>query len=75
MAVGDVVEEVLRGRTGHDLMPPEPKPEARRLHSMVANAVARGDGEVARAAMATICLEVVAGIDEMLDDPHDPTSR
>lgn len=72
--LGDVVEEVLRGRTGHDLMPPEPKPEARRLHSMVALAVERGDAEVARAAMTTICLEVVAGIDEMLAVPHDPTS-
>lgn len=63
-ALGDVVEEVLRGRTEHHLMPPEPKPEARRLHSMVADAVARGEGEVARAAMTTICLEAVTGIDE-----------
>jgi DNA-binding FadR family transcriptional regulator len=58
--LGDVVEEVLRGRTDHDLMPPEPKPEARRLHSMVASAVANGQPEVARAAMTTICLEVVS---------------
>lgn len=59
-AFGDVVEEVLRGRTGHDLMPPVPKPEARRLHSMVAQAVADGDADVARAAMQAICVEVVA---------------
>lgn len=72
--LGDVVEAVLRGRTGHDLMPPEPKPEARRLHSMVALAVSRGEAEVARAAMSTICLEVVAGIDEILDVPDDPPS-
>lgn len=71
----DVVEAVLRGRTGHGLMPPEPKPEARRLHAMVATAVARGESEVARAAMTTICLEVVAGIAERLDDPvGGPTS-
>lgn len=70
-ALGDVVEEVLRGRTGHHLMPPEPKPEARRLHTMVAAAVARGDGEVARAAMTTICLEVVHGITELTGDPTD----
>lgn len=59
-AFGDVVEEVLRGRTDHDLMPPVPKPEARRLHSMVAQAVADGDAEVARVAMQAICVEVVA---------------
>lgn len=64
-ALGEVVEEVLRGRTDHDLMPPKPKPEARRLHSMVADAVARGEAEVARAAMTTICLEVVSGIAEL----------
>lgn len=64
-ALGDVVEEVLRGRTDHHLMPPEPKPEARRLHQMVAEAVAGGAADVARAAMATICVEVVAGIAEV----------
>lgn len=58
--LGDVVEEVLRGRTGYHLMPPEPKPEARRLHQMVADAVAAGDAEVARAAMQAICIEVVS---------------
>lgn len=63
-ALGDVVEEVLRGRTGHDLMPPVPKPEARRLHSMVARAVADGDPEVARVAMHAICVEVVAEMRE-----------
>lgn len=51
-ALGDVVEEVLRGRTGHHLMPSEPKPEARRLHLTVARAVARGESEAARAAMS-----------------------
>ncbi len=64
-ALGDVVEEVLRGRTDHHLMPPEPKPEARRLHLMVAEAVAGGAADVARAAMTTICVEVVAGIAEV----------
>lgn len=62
--LADVVEEVLRGRTDHHLMPPEPKPEARQLHSMVADAVAQGRPEVARSAMTTICLEVVTGLAE-----------
>lgn len=63
-ALAEVVEEVLRGRTQHRLMPPEPKPEARRLHTMVAQAIADGEPEVARSAMATICLEVVADLEE-----------
>lgn len=55
-----VVEAVLRGRTDHDLMPPQPKVEARRLHAAAAEAVAAGEPEVAQAAMAGICAEVVA---------------
>ncbi len=58
--LADVVEEVLRGRTEHDLMPAEPKPEARRLHLMVAEAVAAGDAGVAQAAMTAICTEVLS---------------
>jgi len=54
-----VVEEVLRGRTEHHLMPAHPKPEARRLHAVVAEAVAGGEPEVAHAAMTAICAEVV----------------
>lgn len=61
-----MVEEVLRGRTDHDLMPPEPKPEARRLHQMVAQAVADGQPQLAESAMTTLCAEVLA---EMADGP------
>lgn len=64
--LGEVVEEVLRGRTDHDLMPPKPKQEARRLHQVVAEAVARGEVEVARSAMTAICAEVVLD----LGHPH-----
>jgi DNA-binding FadR family transcriptional regulator len=60
--LSDVVEEVLRGRTDHDLMPPEPKQEARRLHQVVAEAVAGGEAEVARFAMTAICAEVVSDL-------------
>lgn len=59
VGLADVVEEVLRGRTHHHLMPPHPKPEARLLHTVVAEAVSRGEPEVARAAMKAICAEVV----------------
>ncbi len=61
--LGQVVEEVLRGRTDHHLMPPTPKPEARRLHQMVADAVAAGQGDLAEAAMSAICVEVVSQLD------------
>jgi len=54
-----VVEEVLRGRTEHHLMPTHPKPEARRLHAAVADAVAGHEPEAARVAMTAICAEVV----------------
>ncbi|TDE32864.1 FCD domain-containing protein [Actinomadura sp. 6K520] len=68
-----VVEEVLRGRTQHRLMPPRPKREARRLHLVVAEAVAGRESEVARAAMTAICVEVT---DEMgrLDGDGAPAS-
>ncbi len=58
-SLGDVVEEVLRGRTDHDLMPPRPKPEARHLHLRVAQAVAAGDADGSRSSMQAICVEVV----------------
>lgn len=58
--LAEVVEAVLRGRTDHRLMPHEPKPEARRLHLMVADAVEHGQPDVARAAMSAICVEVLA---------------
>lgn len=61
--LGDVVEEVLRGRTEHDLMPVQPKPEARRLHEMVADAVAGGKPELAEAAMTAICAEVLSAME------------
>ena len=65
MGLAYVVEEVLRGRTDHHLMPPHPKPEARRLHAVVAEALAGREPEVARAAMTAICAEVVAAMDRL----------
>jgi len=65
VALAYVVEEVLRGRTEHDLMPVRPKPEARRLHAVVAEAVAGGEAEVARAAMTAICAEVVTAMSRL----------
>lgn len=64
-----VVEEVLRGRTDHHLMPVQPKPEARRLHSVVAEAVSGREPEVASAAMTAICAEVVTTLGQLADFP------
>jgi DNA-binding FadR family transcriptional regulator len=61
----DVVEEVLRGRTHHHLMPALPKAEARRLHEVVADAIAAGEPEVAQAAMTAIVAEVVAEMSKL----------
>lgn len=61
-ALGDVVEAVLRGRTDHNLMPPEPKPEARAHHAEVARAVAAREPAAAETAMRAICTEVVEQI-------------
>lgn len=64
-AMGDVVAEVLAGRTHHDLMPAHPKHEAVDLHERVARAVRTGDAAAARAAMQAI-------IDEATDAMADP---
>ncbi|UAL31068.1 FCD domain-containing protein [Nocardioides rotundus] len=66
-ALTDVVEAVLRARTELDLMPPEPKSEARAHHVAVARAVAGSDGPGARRAMTAICLEVAGELDELVD--------
>lgn len=61
-ALTDVVEEVLRGRTEHGLMPPQPRPEALAAHEAVAAAVHAGDASVAEAAMSAIVNEVSAAL-------------
>ncbi len=73
--LSDVVEAVLRGRTAHRLMPSEPKPEARRLHAVVADAVAGGESEVAQAAMTAIVAEVVAQVERLAGPVAHPTHR
>ena len=65
--LSDVLEEVLRGRTHHHLMPAHPKAEARRLHQVVADAIAEGEPDVAQAAMTAIVAEVVAEMTRLGD--------
>jgi DNA-binding FadR family transcriptional regulator len=70
--LSDVVGEVLRGRTHHHLMPAHPKAEARRLHAVVADAIAEGEPEVAQASMAAIVAEVVAEMARLGDTRPAP---
>lgn len=57
-SLGNVVAEVLTGRTTHHLMPRHPNPEAVRLHMAVANAIQTQDSDAARLAMHDILAEV-----------------
>lgn len=61
-ALGDVVAEVLTGRTHHDLMPARPNPEAIDLHEAVARAVRSRDPVAAEAAMRRIIDEAAAAV-------------
>lgn len=62
-ALGGLVEEVLRARTEHRLMPRHPEPAAIRLHGDVAAAVAGGDAAAAEAAMREIVTESMAAME------------
>ncbi|MCH1868147.1 FadR/GntR family transcriptional regulator [Nocardioides sp. CFH 31398] len=59
-ALADVVDEVLAGRTRHDLMPARPNPEAIALHEAVARAVRVGDARAAEDAVRGIIAEAAA---------------
>jgi DNA-binding FadR family transcriptional regulator len=61
-ALGDVVAEVLAGRTHHGLMPDRPNPEAIALHDDVASAVRRGDAAAAEACMRSIIEEATEAL-------------
>lgn len=67
-SLGDVVAEVLAGRTHHHLMPASPNPAAIRLHEQVAIAIRGGDGAGAEAAMRAIIDEAARA----LSDEGDP---
>jgi DNA-binding FadR family transcriptional regulator len=60
--LGDVVGELLEGRTHHGLMPSRPREVAIDLHDQVAVAVRDGDGEAAEAAMRAIIDEASAAL-------------
>ena len=61
-SLGDVVTEVLRGRTRHGMMPRRPNPAAIALHDEVARAVRLGEPEAAERAMRSIIDEAAAAL-------------
>ena len=65
-SLGDVVAEVLAGRTHHGLMPDRPNPEAIALHDTVARAVRTGDAKEAERAMRELIEEAAAAMRDEL---------
>ena len=61
-SLGDVVAEVLAGRTHHHLMPASPNPDAIRLHEQVAIAIRTGDAKTAETAMRAIIDEAAEAL-------------
>ncbi len=61
--LGDVVAEVLAGRTQHEVMFEDPDPAAVTLHVQVAEAVREGDGPAAERVMRTITEDAMAELD------------
>lgn len=63
-SLGDVVAEVLGGRTHHGMMPHHPNPAAITLHDDVARAVRARDATAAEAAMRSIIDEASAAMSQ-----------
>ena len=63
----EVVEEVLRWRTTHGLMPRRPSDLAVRLHREIAECVRAGDAQRAESAMRELVAEALQGTLEHLD--------
>ncbi|MGH3352385.1 MAG: FadR/GntR family transcriptional regulator [Nocardioides sp.] len=67
-AFGDLVAELLAGRTHHHLMPATPNPAAIELHEKVAIAVRTGDPAGAEEAMRAIIDEAAEALESAPDD-------
>lgn len=64
-SLGDVVAEVLGGRTHHGMMPHNPNPAAIVLHDDVARAIRAGDAAAAEASMRSIIDEASAAMSQL----------
>ncbi|MFE5853707.1 FadR/GntR family transcriptional regulator [Streptomyces sp. NPDC056500] len=67
--LGDVVAEVLTGRTHHQVMFDDPDPAAVTLHVQVAEAVRAGDAERAERITREIAVGALAELDVLAPDP------
>ena len=65
-ALGDVVAEVLAGRTHHGLMPDRPNPDAIAMHDAVARAVRTADARTAEDTMRALIEEAAEAMAEEL---------
>lgn len=72
-AFGDLVAELLAGRTHHHLMPDKPNPTAIELHEKVAIAVRNGDPAAAEEAMRAIIDEAAEALASADDPPEGDT--
>lgn len=68
-SLGDVVAEVLAGRTHHGLMPDRPNPDAIAMHDAVARAVRTGDAREAERIMRELIEEAATAMQEELGEP------
>ncbi|GLF96206.1 FadR/GntR family transcriptional regulator [Streptomyces yaizuensis] len=67
--LGDVVAEILTGRTHHQVMFDDPDPAAVTLHVEVAGAVREGDAERAERITREITVGALAELDVLAPDP------
>lgn len=68
----EVVEELLRWRAGHGLMPERPRPVAVRLHCEIAECIRSGDRARAEGAMRELVAEALEGTLAGLADQQAP---
>ncbi len=74
-ALGDVVAEVLTGRTHQGLMPRRANKEAVGLHQEIAALISRSEGEAAARAMTRIVSEADEAIDALMREEGRPARR
>ncbi|EKX61864.1 FadR family transcriptional regulator [Streptomyces ipomoeae] len=72
--LGDVVEEVLAGRTHHEVMFPDPDPAAVTLHVQVAEAIREGNAPRAEELTREITEGALKELDILAPNGHAPTA-
>ncbi|MFE3203601.1 FadR/GntR family transcriptional regulator [Embleya sp. NPDC059237] len=73
--LGDVVAEVLSGRTHHHVMFPDPDPPAVTLHVRVAEAIREGDAAAAERLTREITVGAMAELEVLAPESGQPAGR